>query len=353
MKKLDVRSAVASAKDRVRDSAAADDGAPKTAETGQGSVGVLPSNLAMAASAGTTELIDRSGGTHQKKDVALPVSGATITCTHQLLDPDACVVSSMNPRSGELLSESDPFIVEIREQFEHSGQRDPVLARRVDVDGKAAHEIIYGRTRLFVAKLLGIQLRAWVGDIPDKDVRRLAREENRGRRGLSAWERANDLERAKAAEYAGMTVAEMCTEEGVSETYYFKLKKLLSIPLEIVALLESPQSLTAKNGPPLAKWCETGAAKDRQKALRVANKEAPFEDAGTLLRLLRSVGEIAEQPADEGGRSETLYTQDKSHRWTLNPSRTKAGSYVVKMDGFSGKELDRLMRIVKKEFGLN
>lgn len=299
----------------------------------------------------------RSG---QRTVLPLPVSHKDIACGHMELDPARCFASPLNPREQSLLSLDDPNVARLKHSIEVNGQRDPVLARPVlGKDGQLSYEVIYGTTRLFVCKALSAErgtpflLRAWVGDIPDADVRQLARSENQDRRNLSAWEIARDIKANYDSVYKGKTYDFIAEQEGISRGSVGNYLQLSQLPKELVALVLSPQEITLRSGLQLMSLVQPLPEKERDRLLQQAANDAPFATSNDLLKVLKAAIKSA-QPApsipkksaiDVTARNGELLARVTAHR-------SEAGQYKLDLFQFSDDEVHALLAQIRKLKGL-
>jgi len=299
----------------------------------------------------------RSG---QRTVLPLPVSHKDIACGHMELDPARCFPSALNPREQSLLTLDDPNVARLKHSVEMNGQRDPVLARPVlGKDGQLSYEVIYGTTRLFVCKALSAErgepflLRAWVGDIPDADVRQLARSENQDRRNLSAWEIARDIKANYDSVYKGKTYDFIAEQEGISRGSVGNYLQLSQLPKELVALVLSPQEITLRSGLQLMSLVQPLEEKERNRLLAQAANDAPFATSNDLLKAMKSVLRSA-QPVvsipkksaiDITARGGELVARITAHR-------SEAGQYKLDLFQFSDDEVHAVMAQIRKLKGL-
>lgn len=295
----------------------------------------------------------RSG---QRTVLPLPVSHKDIACGHMELDPLRCFPSPLNPREQSLLSLDDPNVSRLKHSIEMNGQRDPVLARPVlGKDGQLSYEVIYGTTRLFVCRALTQErgetfaLRAWVGDIPDADVRQLARSENQDRRNLSAWEIARDIKANYDSVYKGKTYDFIAEQEGISRGSVGNYLQLAQLPKELVALVVSPQEITLRSGLQLMSLVQPLPDKERDRLLQQAANEAPFATSNDLLKTLKGaikssqpVQVIPKKSALEiTGRDGQLLARATAHR-------SESGQYKLDLFQFGDDDVHALLAHIRK-----
>lgn len=283
----------------------------------------------------------------------LPVTGATVEARFQQLDAQQCFASPFNPREQSLLSLDDPGVAELARAIAADGQRDPVLARPVRTAEGVRFEVIYGTTRLFIAKAQGRPLKAWVADVPDGDARRLARSENKDRRDLSAWEKAIDLKRQLDGIYAGKSHEFIAEQEGISRPMITKILRLADIDIELLRLLISPHTLSVKSGTQILTLLDSLDADTRRAALAACASLAPFADAADLLKALRAQKRAVDaQELELDPRKPLVFKAGESTVMRVSPHRTVEGQFKVDLFGFSQDEVAELVAFVKRARGL-
>lgn len=287
--------------------------------------------------------------------LTLPVSKQDLLMTYTELDPRDCFPSPLNPREQSLLSLEDPDIARIKHSIERESQREPVKARlKHSDDGRTQWEIIEGTTRLFIAKTLTeergvvVPLKAWVGEVPDIDIRRLAKAENRDRRDLSVWETARALAVDVTTIYQGRQQEYIAEREGCSQATISNLLKLAELDLRIVRLVLTPSQISLKAGLQLvSQWAALKPA-DQASVLEELAAKAPYLDAAALVRELKAVV-LRRSTAAAKPIKKPLIVQTKAGVVArLSPHRTQSGQYKVDLFNFSDAEAAAILRFVKE-----
>ena len=103
------------------------------------------------------------------------------------------------------------------ETFPKEGQRQPVLARRIENDPNFDYELIYGMRRRFAAEHCGLPLRLETTDANDKQCAVLMHLENADRQDITAMERALSIAR-QLKEHVFETQEEMALAKNISPT---------------------------------------------------------------------------------------------------------------------------------------
>lgn len=285
----------------------------------------------------------------------LPVTGGEVNLRLEDIDPNRCFASEMNPREQKLLSMDDPEVARIARSIQQEGQREPVLARVLRDGESVRYEVIYGTTRLFIAGALGLKLRAWLGEIPDVDARRLARAENAERRDLSAWEKGADLKRMMETIYAGRTQEFVAEQEGISRPQLTKLLRVADLELDVIGLLKSPHEVSVATGPGILMLLEEMSEQRRNQVLRKAQGNAPFETAAALLKQLKVIKAEDAPTAGALSKRKPLVIERSRGKpiMKVTPHREREGQYKVDLFGFSQEEIEALVTHVKQNKGLD
>lgn len=286
----------------------------------------------------------------------LPLSGGEIEMSLRKLDPASCFASPLNPREQTLLSLDDPEVARLKLAIETEGQRDPVLARPVTGEGGVLrYEVVCGTTRLFVCQALSaergepFELRAWVGRIPDADVRRLAKAENQDRRNLSAWEIAQALRADLASLYKGRSQEFIAEQEGISQALVSQLLRLAELDLDIVRRVSSPGAISRKAGLQILSLLESVDAARRERLLAAVGSE-PYAAAADLLGALKSARAAQEEKKPSLGRRDAIVVKGKDGAPVakLTPHRTAAGRFKIELFGFSEADATALANYIRK-----
>jgi len=128
---------------------------------------------------------------------------------------------------------------ELAASIKASGVIQPIVVRRLSEGSAGArYEIIAGERRWQAAKLAGLtDIPTIVRELSDRDAVALALIENIQREGLTAAEEARALQRL-ATEFE-LTHEQVATAVGRSRAAVSNLIRLLDLPAEVVALIDS------------------------------------------------------------------------------------------------------------------
>ena len=219
--------------------------------------------------------------------LTMPVSRKEVSFRLVSIDPAHVDVSPLNPRKQELLDSGS--VRDIFEDIRENGQVEPGMVRPVEKGGSTRFELISGSRRLFCVTQLGRQYLAYVGQVPDADIRMLSRTENK-QSGISAWERGvsykEDLDAGRYKSYELLAKAEGTTKATISN--YIQVAEL---PEVFVRAFPTPNELTmsfaawlSKKRTDAQRWQKLLAKADElanQKQMRL-EKGIPVMDADTI-----------------------------------------------------------------------
>ena len=284
----------------------------------------------------------------------LPASKRDLYCAYAEVDPTLCFVSPLNPRLSGLLTIEDPRVAAIANSIEREGQRDPVLARRVVVDGHERHEVIWGKSRHFAILHINrrrqateggeqpLKLRVWVGDVPDADVRPLAIGENKDRRELSDYERAIDLAKQREGGYKHLSFERISAMEGISKTEVGRLVTMAKLPAWVVGLMASPQDLGSSAGEAAAQHYEQAVASGMDAEAQAQEREAlasqpPFDKS---LRLVKVVERLSQKYVGKTPKKlkQKSFVNAQSGELALKVTRHRTEKRQFKLDLFDVDE---------------
>lgn len=294
----------------------------------------------------------KAGGDQEQVTCALvlPVSRHTVNCSFRLLDPAVCVASPLNRRIQSLLTPSNSDVVSLMTSIREEGQREPVLARPVQVNGKIRYEIIYGTRRRFAVEQLarelsgGMQLKAWVSDeIPDADARRLALSENENRTAISAWETAQYL-KSQMLQNPDWTHEALAAAEGMTRSLVTRYLQLADVEERFVGLLRSPAGMTLTGGLAIRTLAAACSTERVTLALAAIREQVPFADAGMLLKALQ--GELVQKKRQRDVRV-PIRLGNGLVRGQMVRHRTKAGCYKIDLAGLSEQQADRIRQAIE------
>ena len=281
--------------------------------------------------------------------LTLPMSGNDIELTSIEVVPSDCVIHSRNQRIQALLRIENPKVAGLKEAIERDGQRERVLSRWINRDGKRVLEVLDGSRRRFVCDLIAQEnpdflLKTWVGNIPDADAEYFAKHGNDDRDDVSSWEKARALKEIELAN-PSWSHEVIAANERMSRQSVSNLLSIADIPLDIVFLLESPDLLTVNSGLQVAKLIRE--TKNHQ-YIDILKKEAPFKkliDLAKRLNELLSTKPTANIPS---ANRKIEIKKGKSVRASIGVNRKNPGQYKVDLFGLSDNEYEHILKALEK-----
>jgi len=189
--------------------------------------------------------------TGRQNRLAELTSGAVVTRTHELVDPNRCRMWAGHNRDYALLNEER--CADLIESIKSQGKQEiPAIVRRVQGEADYDFEVICGARRHWTISWLrshnypDFKFLIDVREIGDEEAFRLADIENRARDDLTDLERARDYLRALDQYYDGRqrTMAERLN---VSESWLTRYLDLARLPDELTRAFANPQELSIRN----------------------------------------------------------------------------------------------------------
>ncbi|WP_339673901.1 ParB/RepB/Spo0J family partition protein [Dasania marina] len=289
----------------------------------------------------------------ERKILHLPVTKKDIELTAMYVSPADCLIHPRNRRNQSLLRESNPDVMDLKKSIMEEGQRDPVLARHITVDGEQRVEIIDGSRRRFVSELIAkdnpdYKLKIWFGrEIPDTDADYLTKVENELQKRVSAWETAQYLKRL-TEENPGITYQIIAYNEKMSLGSVSAHLALSRVPYEVVALLSSPDLLAIQSSLPLMKILDSLDPKAYSALLSDLQGMVLFTSTSDLLNEVKALigkNNAIQTPA-ANKKIEIKY--GKKLRAVVGKNRTKKGQYKLDLYDLSDDEYTKVIESITK-----
>lgn len=285
----------------------------------------------------------------ERMTMRLPVSGTDIELTSAEAIPSECLIHKRNQRVQSLLRIENPRVISLKEAIGRDKQRDPVIARLIDVDGKKVLEVLDGSRRRFVCDLLhqenpDILLRAWIGKIPDADAEYIAKFGNDDRDDVSPWEKAMALKQIEK-ENPSWSHEVIGANEKMSRQSVTNLLQIADIPLEIVFLLESPDLLKVNSGLQVAKLVREANGKKYLAELETGAPYTKFSDLSNRLKELLKAKPLVSTPS---ANRKIEIKKGKAVRAAIGVNRNKPGQYKVDLFALSDSEYQEVLKALEK-----
>lgn len=285
-------------------------------------------------------------------DLPLPISKRTIPAEHVLIDASKCSISKFNKRVQSLLSENDPAVKQLINSIKEVGQRDPILARQLP---DKSYEVVYGSRRLFAVNSINkqrkddglepIQIRAWLADVPEGDVKALADSENDDREGISIYERAMWFKKLKAEnDWSAEVIA---SSENVSPSTVKDGLKIADIDIAFIQLLSSPKEVSGTSGLQLAKAIEK-AKDNRVKEFLSKHEGMVFAKMADLLKGFKDFTTVKSQGSRDSQKPVLYASEDGKTKAKMTKHRTQEGQYKIDVFDMGDDQLTRLQALLSE-----
>lgn len=277
----------------------------------------------------------------------LPATGRSVTADYALIDPALCHVSELNRRVQRLLSVDNAEVASLIGSIAESGQREPVLVRRLP---KGRFEVIYGSRRRFAVAHLAqtaqpdLKLKAWViDDLADEDAKQLAIAENQFRADLSAWEVAQYLWE-ESIRRPDVTHEQLAQEEGMSRSLVTRYLLLAELDERFLHQLTAPSAMSLTSGLALRKLISDYGPRVME-ALSQLKAQPRFSEASKLIQALKQKLQIASKPGDG---KQLLTNSAGKVVGKMTPKRSKKGSYSIDITGLNEAQAQRLKQFLEQ-----
>ena len=293
----------------------------------------------------------------ERKILRMPISKNDVELTAVFVSPAECLIHPKNRRIQSLLRESNPTVMELKKSMMEEGQREPVLARHIIVDGEKKVEIIDGSRRRFVAELIsqqediGFKLKIWLGrEIPDLDAEYLTKVENELQEEISVWETAQYLRGVSEAnpDWSNVLISH---NESMAETSVSDYLALSEVPMEIVERLESPNVLALRSGVPLMRILNKLDEKSFNSLIVELKGEDLFRSSKDLLKSVSEFVKVKTTTKKPTTKKKIEIKRGDVVRAEVGKNRSKEGQYKLDLYDVTDDEYEKLMEAVKKILG--
>lgn len=183
------------------------------------------------------QLESAKGEGREALKLTMPISGMEVVFNLQKIECALIEVSEENERDQSLLDQA--ALADILPSIQKDGQQHPGTVRPLK-GGK--FELIEGSRRLACCRFLGVSYLAWVGNVPDADVRALSRIENKHNH-ISLYEKARsylkDIDRERYKNWEQLAAA-----EGFSSRTATRYRRMAELDKLFVKAFPNPTELS-------------------------------------------------------------------------------------------------------------
>jgi ParB/RepB/Spo0J family partition protein len=282
----------------------------------------------------------------------MPVTKEKKECVLMELNPFACNVSPLNKRVQSLLSIHDPAIVSLQASIEKIGQREPVLVQAITGNNnEVVYELIYGSRRRFVTEQIRKQnsdftLKAWVinGRVSEPDIKVLLDSENEDRQAISAWEQSQYLFKL-SQQHPNWSQRKLADYEGITQKTLSYYIKLAALPQDVVALMDSPLSISLQTGCQIVKQLEAIEHNQQKQLVKKLSNQAPFHSSADLIKIMRSV--LDKESKQIVKRQKHQIKDKKGHlKAQIGAHRTIVGRYKIDLFDVSDEQISKVTEVL-------
>jgi len=284
----------------------------------------------------------------------MPVTKQRVSFKLQYIDADLIDVSPENERDQSMLDEFS--LHDILPSIKKDKQQ---KAGTVRPKGNGRFELIEGSRRLACVKITGDKYMAFVGDVPDLDVHRLSRIENRHKQ-ISVYERArfiqNQIESGVYEDWENAAALEK-----FSRATAFRMRRVALLDEDFVRCLPSPSDLKTAH----ADWLMTKlqdenlAKKLRSKAHELREERQQRLGAGEKAKeadeifeeLKKSIRVKATATASPSKKKPVVYSSN-SGEVVMKHSVTSKGNTKIELAGVSDDKLEKVMAFLMKSLAV-
>ncbi len=289
----------------------------------------------------------------ERRILHMPISKKDIELSAIMVNPLDCLIHPKNRRIQSLLRESNPKVMELKNSLLEEGQREPVLARHITVDGEQKIEIIDGSRRRFVSELIAkenpdFKLKIWLGrEISDQDAEYLTKVENELQENISVWETAQYLKGVSESNL-GWTNTLIASNEKMPESSVSLYLTLSGVPMGIIERLESPDVLTLASGVPLMRILNKLDEKSYKSLLVELNKLELFKSSKDLLRSVSDLTKPKKATQTPTANKKVEFKSGDKVRAVIGKNRSKEGQYKLDLFDVSADEFKKLADAIEK-----
>lgn len=282
-------------------------------------------------------------------------AGKTVTDRTEWVDPALCRPWRMHNRDLDHLTEDS--CRDLIDGFKSAKkQRIPAIVRRLDDDPEHQYEIIAGVRRWWTVQWLRghhhpeFEYLVTVQQLTDEEAFRISDIENRSRKDITDWERAQEYTRA-LAEFYDNSQADMAEHIAISKSWLSRLIDVARLPQEIVGAFADRHDITVR----IARDIKPLLADQRSRALMIAEaaRLAAARDAGdaalggaeTAKRLIKAT---EAKTATRGPSSEKKEVRSESGKPMIRYSRAgRGGGLTIQVLPRSGAAKAEILRAIE------
>lgn len=279
-------------------------------------------------------------------------TGKVVTDRTEFVDPARCRPWRLHNRDLDHLNEESCRDL-IDSFLSAKKQRIPAIVRRIENDPNFDYEIVAGVRRWWTVQWLRdhhhpeFDYLVTVQRIADEEAFRVSDIENRSRKDISDWERAQEYTRALAEFYEG-SQSQMAEHINISKSWLSRLIDVARLPDEIVRSFGDRHEITVRIardikpliGEPRALACMLRAAEE---IAREREGEGRGPSGAETAKLLIRATEASVARTRKGAPSEMRSSSGKA---LLSYIRAASGGLTIKISPKSGASRDEVLKAI-------
>ncbi len=298
-----------------------------------------------------TDRLEKGEGKEALK-LKMPVSGMEVSFELHRIKWDLIDVSEENQRDQSLLDKA--ALDDIYPSMQKEGQQHPGTVRPRP---GGRYELIEGSRRLACCRYLERTYLAWVGNVPDSDVRALSRIENKHNQ-ISLYEKsrsyARDIENALYTSWEQLAAA-----EGFSSRTATRYKRMAELDKLIVRAFPNPTELTVT----IADWitqkiqtndtykaklldCATELVAEREERITCGLELLSATEISS--RFKKAIRVKSQQPT----KKEPVTYANSSGKVKLKHSISTNGTPKLEFIGVTDRKMEQILEVIMKSLDL-
>lgn len=288
-------------------------------------------------------------------------AGKTVSDRTEFVDPARCRPWRLHNRDLDHLSEEscrdliDSFLAAKK-------QRIPAVVRRVRDDPDCDYEIVAGVRRWWVVQWLRdhhhpeFDYLVTVQSLTDEEAFRVSDLENRARKDITDWERAQEYAKALREFYEG-SQSQMAEHLNVSKSWLTRMLDVARLPQQVVDAFADRHDITvriARDLKPLASDRPALQAMTAEAELigeEAEKRGSPFSGAEVAKRLVRATQAAPTRAKRARGAAEEYRSVANKPMLSVIRGTGRAGGMTIKVLPRSGADKAELMKVLGEILG--
>lgn len=281
-------------------------------------------------------------------ELTMPVTKQLVTFRLEEIDPKLIDISPENEREQEFLDEVS--LRDILPDIKKYGQQKPGTVRPKK---GGRFELIEGSRRRKSCEIAGVKFKAFVGDVPDADVRVLSVSENI-KKDVSPYEKGVAYKKQiDAAEYENWT--QLAAAKGISTSHASRLKALAELPVRFIKILPTPSAMSTKYGEEigsLMKKDEAALDEKVEELLEMRDSVSSPKDYPDYEEIVKALKSAVRSKIKKPKQNEPQVYESKCGEYFLKHSVTNKGATKFELDGVSDQQVAKIVKVIGKELKL-